>query len=184
MATSSCSGSGSPGPFESRTPSGPGGPAALAHHGRRRVRPFRLGSSFRGAVVADHRRGEAEELLRVARVGDELLVARHRGREHRLAERKARRADRVPPKDRLVLEGQESAHAEKATRPAATVSRIFERSVLPRSHEFADRERKPSSFTRQLAFGSKRTRFAGAPTSIRGGSIPYARAGPADMRSS
>ena len=46
----------------------------------------RLAPLVGDAVVADHRRREADELLRVARVGDRLLVAGHPGREHRLAE--------------------------------------------------------------------------------------------------
>src|SRR5437764_7016516 len=108
-----------------------------------------------------------------------------------------RRADHVNRLDlaervdeRLEVAGQDSreldhrGHASNATLPAATVIRTRPRSVFPSSHEFAESERKLSSRTRHVALGSSRTRFAGAPTAMRGGSSPYARAGPADMRSS
>ena len=85
-------------------------PARLAHERRARVRPLRLGARGRDAVVADHRRGEADELLGVARVGDDLLVARHRRREDGLAERAARRRDRLAFEDRAVLEHEEAVH--------------------------------------------------------------------------
>ena len=52
--------------------------ARLAHHDRRRVRAARLGARVGDAVVADHRRGEADELALEARVGRDLLVAGHR----------------------------------------------------------------------------------------------------------
>src|SRR5205814_1860125 len=72
------------------------------------------------AVVADHRSGEADELAAVARVGDDLLVAAHRRREDRLAERGAGRADALAAEDGPVLE-HEVAHVSYATRPAAIV---------------------------------------------------------------
>src|SRR6266550_3707419 len=75
-------------------------------------------------------------------------------------------------------------HPSNATLPAAIVSRTLPLTVWPSSHEFAERERKSLSKTRLLACRSSRTRFAGAPTAIRGASRPYARAGPADIRSS
>src|SRR6185437_10467600 len=75
-------------------------------------------------------------------------------------------------------------HPSNATLPAAIVSRTWPLTVWPSSHEFVERERKSLSETRLLAFRSRRTRFAGAPTAIRGASKPYARAGPADIRSS
>src|SRR2546429_208975 len=75
-------------------------------------------------------------------------------------------------------------HPSNATLPAAIVSRTLPLTVWPSSHEFAERERKSLSETRLLAFRSSRTRFAGAPTAIRGASRPYACAGPADIRSS
>ena len=58
------------------------------------------------AVVADHRRGEADDLAAEARVGRDLLVAGHRGREDRLAERRRRRADALAAKDGAVLENE------------------------------------------------------------------------------
>src|SRR5207247_1220702 len=74
--------------------------------------------------------------------------------------------------------------AANATLPAATVSRTLPLSVCPRAHEFTERERKLDSSTFHVAAVSSRTRFAGAPTAIRGRSSPYTRAGPADNRSS
>ena len=63
------------------------------------------------AVVPDHRRREADELLGVARVGDDLLVAGHRGREHRLADREAvrRRPSRRGTPCRLRVRGSRSS---------------------------------------------------------------------------
>ena len=79
------------------------------------------------AVVADHRRGEADDLLGVARVGDDLLVAGHRGREDRLAERDARRRRRDSPRNTVPSSSDEEAALmpANATRPAATVSRTL-----------------------------------------------------------
>ena len=62
------------------------------------------------AVVADHRRREADELILEARVGDRLLVAGHAGREDGLAERVAVGADRLAVPDRAVRE-REVAHS-------------------------------------------------------------------------
>src|SRR5262249_49953109 len=115
-------------------------------------------------------------------VGDDLLVAGHRGREHGLAERVPGARDALAAEDSAVLQDDEPVHAANTTRPAATVRTTLPRTRLSRSHEFAERERKPSSRTRQEASVSSRTRFAGAPTAIRGRSRPKIRAGPADMR--
>ena len=147
-------------------PVGPGGTARLAHQHCARVRPLRLGAPLGDAVVPDHRRGEADELLRVARVGHDLLVARHRGREDGFSEREALGRHRLAAEDRAVLEREEARHPSNTIRPSAMVARTFPRSVSPRSHEFFERERKPSSSTRQLAFRSSSTRFARAPTAI------------------
>ena len=83
----------------------------LAHEHRPRVRRGRLGARGRDAVVPDHRCREADELLRIARVGDDLLVARHRGREDRLPEGDIVGADRPAVEDRPVFEDEEAAHA-------------------------------------------------------------------------
>ena len=58
------------------------------------------------SVVPDQRVGEAEHLRDVARVGDRLLVARHRRREARLAGGDAGGADARAGEDRAVLENQ------------------------------------------------------------------------------
>ena len=86
------------------------------------------------AVVPDHRRGEADELLREARVGDRLLVAGHRGREDRLAERDALGAHRLAGEDRPVLERQVTVRCVAhpcTSRPSATVCRTRPRSFSP-----------------------------------------------------
>ena len=133
------------------------------------MRPVGLVPLVGDAVVPDHRSGEADELLRVARVGHRLLVAGHRGREHRLAEGGARRADRSAAEDRSVLESEiAGSHATNTSRPSATVRTTRPRSVLPRSHEFAESERNPSSVTSHSASRSSATRFARAPASMRG----------------
>ena len=98
------------------------------------------------AVVADHRRREADELLGEARVGDDLLVAGHRGREDRLAERRSpRRATDSPRKTVPSSSARKPRHAAYTSRPAAIVARTSPLSVSPSSHEFTERERKPSS---------------------------------------
>src|SRR6185312_2968659 len=101
----------------------------------------RLGPSFGDAVVADHRRREAHELLGEARIGDHFLVTRHRGREHRLADGEALRPDRVAAEDRAVLERKKAGHVAYASRPAAIVARTFPLTVSPSSHEFTERDR-------------------------------------------
>ena len=157
--------------------------ARLPHQHRLRVRSGRLGAAGGDAVVADHRRREADELLGEARVGDGLLVAGHRGREDGLAERGAGGADRRAAEDRAVLEREEGAHP-CTTRPSATVFSTAPRSFRPSSQELAERERKPLSVTVHSCSRSSRTRLARAPTSTLGSGRPSARAGPPDMRSS
>src|SRR4051794_38040601 len=70
------------------------------------MRSRRLRACCFDAVVADHGSGEADELLREARVGDDLLVAGHRRREDRLAAGEAGCADRVAREDRAVLQDE------------------------------------------------------------------------------
>ena len=123
-------------------------PASLTHQDRARVGLGRLGAALGDAVVADHRCREADELLREARVGDDLLVAGHRSREDGLPHRKALGRNRVAAEDRSVLEREEAAHAEYASLPAAIVARTLPLTVSPRSHEFTDRERNVSSVMR------------------------------------
>src|SRR6266545_4829259 len=89
------------------------------------VRTRRLGARRLHAVVADHRRGEADELLREARVGDDLLVAGHRRREDRLADRKTLGGDGLSPEDGAVLERDEARHAAYTSLPAAIVARTL-----------------------------------------------------------
>src|ERR671923_823058 len=150
-------------------PVGPPRPASLTHDDGARVHAPRLRAYGRDAVVADHRRREGDDLLRVAGIGDDLLVTGHRRREDGLAEAGALRTDGLAPEQRPVLEEQEAGHAASyARRPAATVARTRPRSVSPISHEFVERERNPSSCTRQPAAVSSSTRFASAPTAIRG----------------
>ena len=131
-----------------------------------------LEALVRDAVVSDHGSGEADDLLRVARVSDDLLVAAHGRGEDGLAVGDPRRANGPPPQDGAVLEDDEVPHAEYAVRPAAIVSATVPCRVAPRSHEFADLERNPVSLGIQVASRSRSTRFAGAPTAIRGHSRP------------
>ncbi len=97
-------------------------PARLAHDDGAGVRARGLVASARHAVVADHRRREADDLLREARVGGDLLVAGHAGREDRLAEGEALGRDRGAAEDGPVLQHQEAAraHARSGTGKAGT----------------------------------------------------------------
>ena len=160
----------------------PRGPARLAHHDAARVRPRRLGARLGDAVVADHRRGEADDLLRVARVGDDLLVAGHRGREDGLAEGDALGADRLA-RGRPCRPRARGSPAAQRHRVIAVVRRTRARprpsaapcraASAPSSHEFAERERKPSSPTRQRRRRGRAGRGSrGAPTAIRGALEP------------
>ena len=54
------------------------------------------------AVVADVRVSERDDLLAVAGVGQDFLVARHGGVEHHLTDRATSRTDGVADKDRAV----------------------------------------------------------------------------------
>src|SRR5262245_57079750 len=132
----------------------------------------RLGARRSDAVVPDHRRREADDLVRVARVGDDLLVAGHRRREDGLAERVAVGADGLAAEDRPVLEEQEAVHDSCTSLPAAIVARTRPRSFSPITQEFFERLLKPASDTCQLACVSSRTAFAGAPTASFGATSP------------
>ena len=110
--------------------------------------PCRLGPALGDAVVPDHRRREAHELLGEARVGDDLLVTGHRGGEDRFADGEALGPDGVAAEDRAVLECEEAGHAEYASLPAAIVARTFPFTVSPRSQEFTERDRNVSSVIR------------------------------------
>ena len=108
----------------------------------------RLAPAFRDAVVPDHRRGEADQLLGEGGVGDDLLVTGHRGREDRLSDREPIGRDRLPAEDRSVLEREEPGHAAYTSRPAATVARTRPFTVAPSSHELTERERNACSSMR------------------------------------
>src|ERR1700730_13213304 len=138
------------------------------------------------AVVADHRRRAADELLGEARIGADLLIARHGGREDSLTARKAGSADRLAAEDGPVLQHQHPPCRHPCTTaPFATVISTRLLSVRPRSHELAERERKnPCSVTRVTPARSRSTTFALTPAAIRGRSSPKMRAGPADRRAS
>ena len=131
------------------------------------------------AVVADHRRREADELLGVARVGDGLLVAGHRRREDRLAEGDPLRGDRLAVEDRAVLEQQVAAHAANTTLPSAIVLRdgaaqaLAEQPRVGRARAEAVLGRPSTRRRGRARRGSRRS-----PTAIRGTGRPNARAGP------
>ncbi len=59
-----------------------------------------------GADVADMREGEGDDLAGIGGIGDDLLIAGHRGVEADLADRLACRADALAPKDRAVGQRQ------------------------------------------------------------------------------
>jgi hypothetical protein len=58
------------------------------------------------AVVADMGIGEGDDLLAVARIREDFLVAGHGGIEHHLTDRGARSSNRITDKDRAVCERQ------------------------------------------------------------------------------
>src|SRR5262249_46094081 len=81
-----------------------------------------------GAVVPDHRRGEAEDLPVVGGVRDRLLVAGHPGGEDHLAERRARRGDGATLEDQPVR--QRDDRAGGAMTDIASSSRALSRRAL------------------------------------------------------
>ncbi len=60
-----------------------------------------------GAGVADVRIGQRDELPGVAGIGEDLLVAGHRGVEHHLANARADGADRMAAKQGAVCKGKQ-----------------------------------------------------------------------------
>src|SRR5262249_34778416 len=80
--------------------------ADVAHHDALALDAVGLHPRLVDAVGADQRIGETQDLGDVARVGDRLLVARHRRREARLARGDAGRAHADPVEDGPVLEHQ------------------------------------------------------------------------------
>ena len=76
----------------------------VAHHDPLALHPVGLHAVLVDAVRADQRIAEAQDLCDVARVGDRLLVAGHRGREAGLAGGHPGRADRDAGEDRAVLQ--------------------------------------------------------------------------------
>ncbi len=71
---------------------------------RRRVR--RLDILAIGADIADMRKGEIDDLAGIGGIGQDLLIAGHRGIEADLAERRAVRADATSPPHAAVAEHQ------------------------------------------------------------------------------
>ena len=159
-------------------------PARLAHQHRLRVRAGRLGPAGGDAVVADHRRREADELLGEARVGDGLLVAGHRGREDGLAEGDARGADGLAAEDRPVLEREEGAHPW-TTRPSATVFSDGAAQLPAEQPGVGGAGAEAALLDRPLLSRGRAGRgWRGRRPRSCGSGRPSARAGPADMRSS
>ena len=66
------------------------------------------------AVVADERVGHRDDLPLVGRVGQDLLVAGHRGVEANLAAGRGARAKACAVKHRTVFEGQNRFHSESS----------------------------------------------------------------------
>ena len=78
----------------------------LAHHDRAGVRRVGFHEGLGDAVVADHRIRVGDDLPAVARVGQRLLVAGHRGVEDDLAGHRPGGAGGVAVEARAVLEQQ------------------------------------------------------------------------------
>ena len=122
------------------------GVAALADDDRPGVRPGRLGRVLLDPVVADHRLGEGDHLPGERGVGDDLLVAGHRGDEHQLADRRAGGAVGGALQHRAVLEDEHrAAHSAAstsrwATDPPATVSVQTPCSVCPSHQQLRERD--------------------------------------------
>ena len=58
------------------------------------------------AVITDMGISEGDDLLAIARIREDFLVAGHGGVEHHLADRGARSSNRIANKDRAVCERQ------------------------------------------------------------------------------
>jgi hypothetical protein len=83
-----------------------GDPAGLTDDEARHLQLSALDVRGVHPVVADLGRGHAEDLTAVGGVGEDLLVARHRGVEADLAGNGAAGTEGVADKDRAVLEGE------------------------------------------------------------------------------
>ena len=125
------------------------GPRASRISTARRVRLARLRPLVGDAVVADHRRREADELLREARIGHGFLVARHAGREDRLAAREALGADRVAAEDRAVLQREKALHVDRSA-------------VSPRAARRPSRRRRSSARRDPVSVSPSSQEFDGA----------------------
>ena len=75
-------------------------------------------SSAMDAVVADQRVGHADDLTAERRIGADLLVAGHRGREDDLARGVDRRAEALPAKDATVRQRQRRVRGRRVSRLA------------------------------------------------------------------
>jgi hypothetical protein len=76
------------------------------------------------AIVADVRIREGHDLLAVARVGEDFLVAGHRGVEHHFADGGAGGSDRIADKDRAVCERQDGGREGSLKRQKHWVLRM------------------------------------------------------------
>ena len=111
----------------------------VAHHDALALHAVGLHPRLVDAVGADQRIGEAEHLRDVARVGDRLLVARHRGREAGLAGGDAGGADPDAREDGAVLEDE---------MPTVLVHR-FHRMCIIRTSWRPSRSSAPPGYTGQ-----------------------------------
>ena len=85
---------------------------------------LRLGVLGVDADVADVRIGERDDLAGVRRIGEDLLVAGHRGVEHDLADGLAERADRAAAEHRAVGEREDRRRARGEERGARSWRRV------------------------------------------------------------
>jgi hypothetical protein len=82
------------------------------------------------AVVADVRIRQGDDLLAVAGVGEDFLVAGHRGVEHHFADGGAGGADRIADKDRAVCERQDGGREGSLKRQKHWVLRRTEQAAF------------------------------------------------------
>jgi hypothetical protein len=84
------------------------------------------------AVVADVRIRQGDDLLAVARVGEDFLVTGHGGVEHHLTGRGAGGSDRIALKDRAVCERQDGGREVSLERQKHWVLRMVTVARSPR----------------------------------------------------
>ena len=88
------------------------------------MHPFGLNILGVGAVIADVWVGKGNDLLAIAGIGQDLLVAGHGRIEHDLADRGAWRSNGIADIDRAVCEGQNGRGGSSLERQKHWVLRL------------------------------------------------------------